>query len=131
MRERRVAQREVRGRVHEQLKGEIDPRSRAAIRHERRERSAGRVAADRHARPVASDVGRVVGDPLCCGETVLDASGRPMLGRQPIVDGQHERARPVRQGPAGGSAVSRSPRTKPPPWNHTSTGSNRSERRGR
>ena len=97
-----LAQREVRGRIDEQLIREIDAAVARCDRHERRERPAGRVTADRHARAVASDLVGVLGHPFRCGETVVDRSGRPVLWSQPIVDGDHQGARPVRQRAAGG-----------------------------
>ena len=40
---------------------------------------------------VGADLGAVLGDPQRCGPSVFDGGGIRVLGRQPVVDGHHDR----------------------------------------
>ena len=83
--------------------------------------------------PTATRLGSAPSSAACSraqrigGVGVVDGGGRLVLGRQPVVDGQHVHAG-VAADHLGTAAswVSRSPTTKPPPWKKTSSGASAS-----
>ena len=86
----------VRGMRHREVGAGIDQhlaRDRGAVavarryRNHRGEIAAGAVAADAQPRRVDAELSCIVGDPFRRGDDVLDAGGKFVLGREPVIDG--------------------------------------------
>src|SRR5581483_1601249 len=51
---------------------------------------AGAVAADHQARGVDPELFRILGSPFGRGDGIFDGGGKAVLGREPVIDGEHE-----------------------------------------
>ena len=99
----------VRGMRHRKVGGRIDQhlaRDRGAVavarryRDHRGEVAAGAVAADHQPRRVDAELLCIVRDPFGRGDGVIDGGGKFVLGREPIIDRDHDQLAFVGQFPA-------------------------------